>query len=106
MALSVCLLLDEPAAGMNPVETHEVTEQIARLRDDLGLTIFVIEHDMPFIMGITDRVYCLETGRVIAEGTPAALRDDAAVIASYLGTDRRAIQRSGTPDVASVTGKA
>ena len=57
----------------------------------------VIEHDMPLIMGISDRVYCLEAGQVIAEGTPTAVRDDPLVVASYLGTDERAIQRSGGP---------
>ena len=63
------LLLDEPAAGMNPVETHEITEQIARLRDDLGLTIFVIEHDMHLVEGISDRVVALDHGVKIEEGT-------------------------------------
>jgi energy-coupling factor transporter ATP-binding protein EcfA2 len=57
--------------------------------------MLVIEHDMPLILGISDRVYCLEAGRVIAEGEPKAVRDDPAVIASYLGTDERAIARSG-----------
>jgi ABC-type transporter Mla maintaining outer membrane lipid asymmetry ATPase subunit MlaF len=57
--------------------------------------VLLIEHDMPLIMGISERVYCLEAGRVIAEGPPAAVRDDARVIASYLGTDERAIVRSG-----------
>ena len=63
------LLLDEPAAGMNPVETHEITELIARLRDELGLTIFVIEHDMHLVEGISDRVVALDHGVKIAEGT-------------------------------------
>jgi ABC-type lipopolysaccharide export system ATPase subunit len=57
--------------------------------------MLVIEHDMPLIMGISDRVYCLEIGRVIAEGTPTQVRDDPLVVASYLGTDERAIARSG-----------
>jgi ABC-type branched-subunit amino acid transport system ATPase component len=55
----------------------------------------VIEHDMPLIMGISDRVYCLELGEVIAEGTPAQVRHDPAVVASYLGTDERSIETSG-----------
>ena len=57
--------------------------------------MLVIEHDMPLIMGISDRVYCLEIGRVIAEGSPTVVRNDAKVIASYLGVDERAISRSG-----------
>jgi ABC-type uncharacterized transport system ATPase subunit len=57
--------------------------------------MLVIEHDMPLIMSISDRVYCLETGRIIAEGTPDHVRNDAKVIASYLGVDERAIARSG-----------
>ncbi len=57
--------------------------------------MLIIEHDMPLIMSISDRVYCLELGRVIAEGSPNEVRNDPAVIASYLGTDERAIERSG-----------
>ena len=66
-----------------------------RIREELDASLLVIEHDMPLIMSISDRVYCLETGRVIAEGSPNEVRNDPAVIASYLGTDQRAIQRSG-----------
>jgi ABC-type branched-subunit amino acid transport system ATPase component len=62
---------------------------------ELDASILVVEHDMPFIMTISDRLYCLETGRVIAEGDPVTVRNDARVIASYLGTDERAIGRSG-----------
>ena len=61
--------------------------------------MLVIEHDMPLIMGISDRVYCLDLGRVIAEGTPNEVRSEPAVIASYLGTDERAIERSGPATV-------
>lgn len=100
------LCLDEPTAGVAQRETEAFGPLLLRIRDELDASLLVIEHDMPFIMGITDRVYCLETGQVIAEGTPAELRENAAVIASYLGTDKRAIQRSGTADVASVTGSA
>ena len=56
--------------------------------------MLVVEHDMPFIMGISDRVYCLEAGRIIAEGVPEHVRNDPAVVSSYLGTDERAIDRS------------
>ena len=62
---------------------------------DRDASVLVIEHDMPLIMGISDRVYCLELGSIIAEGAPDAVRHDPAVVASYLGTDQRAIARSG-----------
>ena len=66
-----------------------------RIREELGASLLVIEHDMPFIMGISDRVYCLEAGAIIAEGAPDEVRNNPLVIASYLGTDERAIARSG-----------
>jgi branched-chain amino acid transport system ATP-binding protein len=80
------LLLDEPAAGMNPVETQEITELIARLRDDGGYTILVIEHDMHVVEGISDRVVALDHGEKIAEGSFDAVATDERVIAAYLGT--------------------
>ena len=70
-----------------------------RIQRELGAAVLMIEHDMPLIMGISDRVYCLEAGAVIAEGIPSAVRDDPRVIASYLGTDERAIRRSGATQV-------
>jgi branched-chain amino acid transport system ATP-binding protein len=79
------LLLDEPAAGMNPVETHEITELIGKLRDDGGYTIVVIEHDMHVVEGISDRVVALDHGVKIAEGTFEAVATDARVIEAYLG---------------------
>jgi len=79
------LLLDEPAAGMNPVETHEITELIARLRDDGGYTILVIEHDMHVVEGISDRVVALDHGVKIAEGTFDAVATDPRVEEAYLG---------------------
>jgi branched-chain amino acid transport system ATP-binding protein len=79
------LLLDEPAAGMNPVETHEITELIGKLRDDLGLTIFVIEHDMHLVEGISDRVVALDHGVKIAEGSFNDVATSPAVIEAYLG---------------------
>jgi ABC-type branched-subunit amino acid transport system ATPase component len=80
------LLLDEPAAGMNPVETHEITELIARLRDEGGYTILVIEHDMHVVEGISDRVVALDHGEKIAEGSFEAVAPDPRVVEAYLGT--------------------
>jgi ABC-type branched-subunit amino acid transport system ATPase component len=80
------LLLDEPAAGMNPVETHEITELIGRLRDEVGYTILVIEHDMHVVEGISDRVVALDHGVKISEGTFEAVATDPRVVEAYLGT--------------------
>jgi branched-chain amino acid transport system ATP-binding protein len=79
------LLLDEPAAGMNPVETHEMTELIGRLRDEGGHTILVIEHDMHVVEGISDRVVALDHGIKIAEGSFDAVATDSRVVEAYLG---------------------
>jgi len=80
------LLLDEPAAGMNPVETHEITELIGRLREDGGYTILVIEHDMHVVEGISDRVVALDHGLKIAEGSFEQVATDPRVVEAYLGT--------------------
>jgi branched-chain amino acid transport system ATP-binding protein len=80
------LLLDEPAAGMNPAETHEITELIGKLRDDGGYTILVIEHDMHVVEGISDRVVALDHGVRIAEGSFEAVATDRRVVEAYLGT--------------------
>jgi ABC-type transporter Mla maintaining outer membrane lipid asymmetry ATPase subunit MlaF len=71
---------------------------LLRLREELTASLLVIEHDMPLVMAISDRIYCLEAGRLIAEGPPDAVGNDPKVIASYLGTDEQAIARSGATD--------
>ncbi len=85
------LLLDEPAAGMNPNETHEVTELIGRLREELALAILVIEHDMHVVEGISDRVVALDHGVKITEGTFHEVANHPAVIEAYLGKDPEAL---------------
>ena len=79
------LLLDEPAAGMNPVETHEIAELIGRLREEGGYTILVIEHDMHVVEGISDRVIALDHGVKISEGTFEHVATDPRVVEAYLG---------------------
>jgi ABC-type branched-subunit amino acid transport system ATPase component len=85
------LLLDEPAAGMNPKETHEVTELIGQLRDELGLAILVIEHDMHVVGGVSDRVVALDHGVQIAEGSFEEVANHPAVVEAYLGRDPEAL---------------
>lgn len=92
------LLLDEPTGGVAQRETEAFGPLIKQIQRELDASVVVIEHDMPLVMSISDRVYCLESGSVIASGPPEEVRNDPQVIASYLGTDERAIQRSNAGD--------
>ena len=87
------ICLDEPAAGLNPVETHALSRIVRTLREQHGATVLLIEHDMGMVMAIADRVIVLDHGNVIACGTPTAIQANASVIAAYLGTDEEAIDR-------------
>jgi ABC-type branched-subunit amino acid transport system ATPase component len=90
------LILDEPSSGIAQRETEALGPLLTHIRDETGCAMLVIEHDMPLIAAVSDRMMALEQGRVIAEGTPQEVLDDPVVIASYLGTDQAAIGRSGT----------
>jgi branched-chain amino acid transport system ATP-binding protein len=81
------LLLDEPAAGMNPQETDELNDLIIGIREEEGITIFLIEHDMKLVMSLSDRIYVVDYGKKIAEGRPEEIKHNPAVIKAYLGEE-------------------
>ena len=84
------LLLDEPAAGMNPQETQDLTQFIGQIRKDFNVTILLIEHHMDLVMDISDRIYVIDFGKLIASGTPEAIQNDQRVIDAYLGVEEDA----------------
>lgn len=90
----VLLLLDEPAAGMNPTETDRLGTLLRRLRERHGLTLLLVEHDMRLVMRVCDRLQVLDQGRLLAEGTPEQVRGDPAVLEAYLGRRRSAHART------------
>ena len=103
------MILDEPTSGIAQRETEAFRPLIRDLAEELGCAMLVVEHDMPFLMAVADRIYCLDRGRVIAEGTPAVVRKDPAVVASYLGVEgvrrvrkRRAVRRAAPARAARV----
>ena len=97
------ILLDEPTAGVAQREAEAFRPLLRQIRDELDCSVLIVEHDMPLLMGLCDRIYALELGTVIAEGTPEEIRENARVVASYLGTDQTAITRSGAREPASAS---
>ena len=93
------LLLDEPAAGLNPKETEEMKQFILRLRTDLNTTILLIEHDMKLVMGLSDRITVLNYGEKIAEGTPDEIRNNDQVIKAYLGVEDKEDEEAAANEV-------
>jgi ABC-type branched-subunit amino acid transport system ATPase component len=96
------LLLDEPSSGIAQRDAEALGPLLRRVREELDCSMLVVEHDMPLLMGLADHVYAMESGTVIAEGTPEEIRATPRVIASYLGTSDVALARSG----AATSGRA
>jgi ABC-type branched-subunit amino acid transport system ATPase component len=89
------VLLDEPSSGIAQREAEALGPLLCRVRDELGASLLVIEHDLPLLASISDRMIALDLGRVVVEGDPTGVIEHPAVVASYLGTDEAAIARSG-----------
>ena len=89
------LLLDEPSSGIAQRESEALAELLLSLRHRTGATLVIIEHDIPLVTSVADRLVCLDLGCIVAQGTPGEVLDDPLVIAAYLGTDTEAIARSG-----------
>jgi ABC-type branched-subunit amino acid transport system ATPase component len=89
------VLLDEPAAGIAQREVEQLVPLVRRIRDETGASLVVVEHDLPFVRSIADRVVAMDQGRVLADGAPAAVLSDPEVVAAYIGDDERATTRSG-----------
>jgi ABC-type branched-subunit amino acid transport system ATPase component len=90
------LLLDEPTSGIAQRETEALGKALRNIKEQLGLSLVIIEHDIPLVMSLSDRIVAMETGSVIADGPPDVIASDARVVASYLGTDSSALTRSGS----------
>jgi branched-chain amino acid transport system ATP-binding protein len=89
------VLLDEPAAGIAQREVEQLAPLIRRIRDETGASLVVVEHDLPLVRAVADRVVAMDQGRVVADGATEAVLADPAVVAAYIGDDHRSVERSG-----------